>query len=110
MPNTGIELTLVAVARDNKFKSLLDQTFGLCPVKATVLNFNEPKGHNCHCDVDKFSDEIADPKCSLNARLGSTTYNWFWSFLTGRTKTAGVELEELEQALESFKDGDDRKM
>jgi len=110
MPNTGIELTLVAVARDNKFKSLLDQTFGLCPVKATVLNFNEPKGHNCHCDVDKFSDEIADPKCSLNARLGSSTYNWFWSFLTGRTKTAGVELEELEQALESFKDGDDRKM
>ena len=109
MPNTGIELTLVAVARDNKFKSLLDQTFGLCPVKATVLNFNEPKGHNCHAtSINSPTRSLILSVAQCSSRL--VDVNWFWSFLTGRTKTAGVELEELEQALESFKDGDDRKM
>ena len=111
-PNSGIELTIVAVARDNKFKTLLDQTFGLCPVKTSVLNFNEPKGHSCHCDSDRFTDEMADSKCSLQSRLGlgTSTYNWFSSLLSGRTDTDAAGVSELEEALGGKIDSDERKL
>lgn len=100
-PNTGIELTIVAVSRDNKLKALLDQTMSLCPVKSSVLNFNEPRGHSCHCDADKFVSELADSKCSLSerSRLGASTYNWLSSFLGGRTDEDAAGVEELDAAL-----------
>ena len=103
-PNTGIELTLVAVHREDKFKTLLDQTFGLCPVKASVLNFNERQGSSCVCDEEKFTSGIANSECSLKSRLGSSTRNWISSFLSGRTNTDVDGISELDATLERFGD------
>ena len=86
-PNTGIELTIVAVPRDNKFKRLLDQSFSLCPVRSSVLNFNENKESMCACETERFSTEMAEPTCSLESRLSLTgsKNNGLWSFFAGKT-------------------------
>jgi hypothetical protein len=100
-PNTGIELTLVAVAKDDKFKTLLDTTFGLCPVKSSARNFHETQSHRCECDEAKFTEDVVDAKCSLESRLSlsASTLSWFSSLLGGRTKDDITGIEELDAAL-----------
>ena len=86
-PNSGIELTIVAVPRDNKFKRLLDQSFSLCPVRSSVLNFNERADALCACETERFSTELAEPTCSLESRLAlaRSKRRGFWSFFMGKT-------------------------
>lgn len=100
-PNTGIELTIVAVQQDDKFKTLLDGTFGLCPTKATARNKNESFGPSCACDEGKFVTAPVGTQCSLKSRMGSKSYfNWFWSFLSGRTADDVEGVAELDAMLE----------
>lgn len=114
-PNTGIELTIVAVARDNKFKRLLDESFTLCPVRSTAFNLYERGRPICVCEADRFSSEMAEPTCGLENRLSlvESKRSWFWGLFKSKPVEDTTGFEELDHALddlggEDYDDFDDR--